>query len=758
MSSYDDAPLSRLEPDYLSRYSLQTAPFSSTHDDRFLYLDGERQQLLNMLHHLTRYSQLLLIVVGERGSGKSSIKQRFVSQADDGYLISEVDAHPMMDANELLASIAQGFGLIDMPVSPAQLQNDLYRYLAGLQQEDRVPVLLVDDAHELPQDALEALFYLADAEAGEGNLLRSVLFCEPAIEVMLESSAIQPLKERVTHRMKLPPFDEEQTAEYLKHRLAVAGLEGASPFSPKDIRRIYKASDGIPERINESAHQLLAGGKVEEEFDEFDDQPDEETALRDTWLNSRNLVLGVVGVLILIAVLWWQDEINQQFQPSPQPVVSAQDGEQTTEPPARSVPPASEQVPERVVEFGTDGTNRSVPIDSQESDELVEEPARSPGVDEPPLVTVAPEVRSEPLVAAKTGSETEEETASQTEATTEPAQADAPVLQIEALEPDPVPASDQQQTLILQGSGFDETTRLTVEWGNQRKTLAVSRLTLVDSTRLEFRITVGTRPDTWLVIARNPQTGERDSIRFEVGETAGQKTEQAKKTSSVTTAEADTPQAAASSDLAWLQRQPAEHYTLQLLAARQRDNLRAFIEQHQLDKTSVIFASQRNGEPWYAVAHGSYPSREAAQQAATKLPAGIEPWIRRFGDIQQTLSDSSTDANLRVMTDRPVPRSDAIRDHAAWLWDQDPAHYTLQLIAGRNEVAVQAFIDRHELRGDAVFYQTRRDGRPWYVVVLGDHTTREAALAARQGLPAVLREQSPWPRSFGDIHADLYRN
>ncbi|MDR9436909.1 MAG: SPOR domain-containing protein [Thiohalophilus sp.] len=756
MSSYDAVPLARLEPDYLARYGLQTAPFSSTHDDRFLYLDGERQQLLNMLQHLTRYSELILLVVGERGSGKTSIKQRFIRQADDSYLISEVDAHPMMDADELLSSIAQGFGLIDMPASPAQLQNDLYRYLAGLQQQDRVPVLLVDDAHELPQDALEALFYLADAEAGEGNLLRSVLFCEPAIEVMLESAAIQPLKERVTHRMRIAPFDEEQTAEYLRHRLAVAGLEDTSPFSPREVRRIYKSSGGLPERINDAAHQVLAGGKITSAVDEEEEAPEE--SLEDEarqGLNPRYIALGGALVILVGAVLWWQEEINRLFD---EPAITSSGTEQVAPTPAE--PPAAE----KIVEFGGDGSRlpapEAAPGPSREAEPSVSQ-------EEAPVAAQAPETGQAEASAGQTA-----EPEAPSDESAEPAASDStappgmvkseslsPALRLESLEPNPVPASERQQTLTLRGEGFDDTTRITVEWGNQRKTLQTSRVTRVDAGRLDFRITVGKKPETWLVVARNPDSGAKDSLQFEVQAPQQEEDTQQDKGPVEKTAEQRTASSPPEPASDWLQRQPADHYTLQLLAAQQRDNLQAFIERHNLSENSAIFESRRNGRPWYAVAYGSFADRDAAQQAIGDLPDGIEPWIRRIGDIQpQGDNAAQEETSTTSITDKPVPRSNALRDHAAWLWDQDPGHYTLQLIAGRNADAVRAFIDRHDLRGQAVFYQTRREGNPWYVVVLGNHADRQAALAAREQLPTSLREQSPWPRPFSDIHADLYRN
>lgn len=703
MSSYEAAHYSRDNPPYLAPYGLRTAPFSSTHDDRFLYLDAERQQLLTMLQQLIRHSHLLLLVVGEWGSGKSSLKQRFINGADEASLMCEISAQPKMDADELLSSVAQGFGLIDIPTSSAELQNKLYRYLAGLQHYNVAPTLIVDDAHELPQDALEALFYLSDAEASQGNLLRTILFCEPSINVVLDSDAIQPLKARVTHRVEIPPFDAEQTAEYLEHRLTVAGLEGSNPFSLQDIKRIHRVSGGIPERINEAAHLLLAGIDAED-LSDFEDEFGAETAVSHR-LNFKHLALGGIAVLMIAVVLLWEDGDRLSSEPGP-PVEILNPGPPIA---ASSNTPGRPSPPEKTIELEVAGPTEP-PVETQPEPEVVtgEMPAK-PG---------------------KTES--------------------VPLLRITGIEPTSVPAGHEQQTLILKGEGFDKTTRITLEWGNQRMTLPEDHVTFVNPSRLEFRVTVDTRPDTWLVMARNPQTDAKDMTQFIVKPVSP--TPPAKKKAAAA-ASGETP--ANLQDTAWLKRQPVDNFTLQLLASQQSENLSSFAKQHGLSGKAVIFESRNKGRPWFALAYGSYPSRRAAERAGRELPAGIKPWIRQFASIQQglakeTRSPSKTDP-------APPALHGELRDHAAWLWAQDPSRYTLQLLAGRNEAAVKTFITRHNLEGRAVFYRTKRDGNPWYVVVLGSYADRGRAVAGIEQLSAGVRMQSPWPRAFRDVHADLSR-
>lgn len=256
-------------PRYAERYGLSSAPFSSQHEDRFLYLDAERLQRLNMLEHLTRYSELLLIISGPPGIGKTALRQRFCAELDEDIVACQVEANPMMNADQLLQAVARGFGLQQPPGEPAALQEALYRHLAALHHQQKTPLLIIDDAHVLPQDALETLFNLAEAEASDGNLLRIILFSDPQIETMLQSPAIQGLRERVTHSMNIPPFDEEQTVACIRHRLNVAGLQGALPFSDRELHKIYRNSGGIPARINECAHLILNGDKLDQAVRDF---------------------------------------------------------------------------------------------------------------------------------------------------------------------------------------------------------------------------------------------------------------------------------------------------------------------------------------------------------------------------------------------------------------------------------------------------------------------------------------------------------
>ncbi|HNJ74068.1 MAG TPA: SPOR domain-containing protein, partial [Pseudomonadales bacterium] len=68
---------------------------------------------------------------------------------------------------------------------------------------------------------------------------------------------------------------------------------------------------------------------------------------------------------------------------------------------------------------------------------------------------------------------------------------------------------------------------------------------------------------------------------------------------------------------------------------------------------------------------------------------------------------------------------------------------------------VRNYIDRELGCKDCYYYETRRDGKPWFTVVKGVYADRAAAVAARDKLPAKVRAQQPWPRSVRDIQKEL---
>ena len=88
----------------------------------------------------------------------------------------------------------------------------------------------------------------------------------------------------------------------------------------------------------------------------------------------------------------------------------------------------------------------------------------------------------------------------------------------------------------------------------------------------------------------------------------------------------------------------------------------------------------------------------------------------------------------------------------SWLTAQNPDHYTLQLLGSRNEKQLAQLIKTDTTTKDMAYFKSTRDNEPWYSLVYGAFPTLEEAKAAFEDIPASLRNNNPWIRTFSEIH------
>jgi len=716
MSAYNTEDLSRYEPDYLGSYGLHEAPFNPHHQDKYFYTDAGRAQSLNQLQHLTHYSNLLLIVQGEEGAGKTAMLQRFIKHAEPRWQICLVHANTMTDAEQLLFQAAQGFGVTQLPEDASQLQELLYARVATLHHNNQVPILIIDDAHLLPKDALLAIFNLADARVNDVNLLRIMLFADPVIEKIINSKDVRPLRERITHKMAVTPFDEESTAGYLKHRLAVAGLNSGLPFAPKMIKKIYRSSGGVAAKINDYAHQMLNEGDIDSSVE----IPADVVAANRQPRKSLPIVLMSLAVVVIVLLLVFWDsssDHDENVAGTQTPSLPAQEHVAGTTPAEAVQPPVQEKI---------------IPLHEASAPEQTEvsKPQIAPADIAPP-----PPAQAQQAETVATSTPT--------------AQTELPSLQIHSVAPDPVPARDQKQTISISGQGFTPRSEVMVSWGNKQKKLAADQFDIRNEQQIDININVGKNAEQWTVRVIDPERGQSNILAFDVKTVMLDDGFQKEK---------------------WIASQNPENFTMQLFGTYDRQNADAFIQQHKLRGDVGYFESSRNSKPWYSVVYGAYPDQSAAQAAAKSLPSSlgkVKPWIRRFDDIQASLNTArvagatkkpaTAVATTKTKTSVAAPKSDA-EDNAAWLWSQDPSSFTLQLLGVRQQDSVQKFLRKYsDLKGKTVYFHTQHDTREWYTVVYGVYPDKEQAQLAIKRLPAELQSASPWVRSFGSIHAELDR-
>ncbi|MGE8305192.1 MULTISPECIES: AAA family ATPase [Pseudomonas] len=230
---------------FLDHYQLSHDPFAPRVPG-FKFFPAQRKPVLGQLHHLARYSQLMLVVTGPLGSGKTLLRQALVASTNKQSVQSVVvSARGASDAASVLAQVAQSLE-VAQPEVQAILSKVVQLALTGQEV-----YLLVDDAEQLDESALQALLELA-AGVPEGRP-HVFLFGEPSLIAGLDELSIE---EERFHVIELAPYSEEETREYLEQRLDGAG-RGIEVFTREQIVDIHEHSDGWPGTINQVARDTL---------------------------------------------------------------------------------------------------------------------------------------------------------------------------------------------------------------------------------------------------------------------------------------------------------------------------------------------------------------------------------------------------------------------------------------------------------------------------------------------------------------------
>jgi len=230
---------------FLGHYQLSHDPFAPRVPG-FKFFPAQRKPVLGQLHHLARYSQLLLVVTGPQGSGKTLLRQALVASTNKQSVQSVVvSARGAGDSAGILRQVAQALNVEQAEIG-AILAQVVQLALTGQEV-----YLLVDDAEHLDESALEALMALA-AGAPEGRP-HVFLFGESSLIAQLEALS---LEEERFHVIELQPYTEEETREYLEQRLEGAG-RGIELFTADQISDIHESSDGWPGNINQVARDAM---------------------------------------------------------------------------------------------------------------------------------------------------------------------------------------------------------------------------------------------------------------------------------------------------------------------------------------------------------------------------------------------------------------------------------------------------------------------------------------------------------------------
>ena len=296
---------------YTSFFGLNEPPFSITPDPRYLFMSERHGEALAHLVYGVTESGGFIQLTGEVGTGKTTLVRTLLQNRLPENADVAVVLNPQLSDLEFLETICEELGIADADASGSSkaLIDSLNHHLLMAHADGRRVILVVDEAQNLSRDVLEQVRLLTNLETSKQKLLQIILIGQPELRELLARTDLRQLAQRITGRYHLEPLSRDETAEYIEHRLRVAGAIG-EVFDSGARKEVFRLSQGVPRLINVICDRALLGAysrearSVNRTLVRRAAAEISGKAYQPAWLRFAPHALVAAGALVIAVGLW----------------------------------------------------------------------------------------------------------------------------------------------------------------------------------------------------------------------------------------------------------------------------------------------------------------------------------------------------------------------------------------------------------------------------------------------------------------------
>lgn len=238
---------------YTKHFGLTERPFTLVPNPEFLYWSPAHRRAAAVLEYGILTRAPITLVTGEVGSGKTTLLRHLLKTAarEIGDIEVGLISNPIGGRDELFRWVLMS---LDQDVAPdagyVQMHRMLESYLVTQYAEGKRVVLIFDEAQNLDRESLEQVRMLTNINADDNELVQLILVGQPELRDMIMRPDMMQLAQRVAANFFLPALKDGGVADYIAHRLAIAGATHEI-FDAKSVDLIGRATGGVPRLINQ---------------------------------------------------------------------------------------------------------------------------------------------------------------------------------------------------------------------------------------------------------------------------------------------------------------------------------------------------------------------------------------------------------------------------------------------------------------------------------------------------------------------------
>jgi putative secretion ATPase (PEP-CTERM system associated) len=245
---------------YEAFYGLSAKPFQLNPDPSFYFASKQHRRAKAYLEYGVSRNEGFIVITGEIGAGKTMVLRSLIEGLNGSNVITGHLVTTQLGAEDTLRMVGAAFGFRVKDVPKSELLITLEAFLISQTSKGKRCLLIVDEAQNLTPRAVEELRMLSNFQFGNQALLQSFLVGQPEFREILQRPEMEQFRQRVAATCHIGPLDADETRQYIEHRLKCAGHAEPGLFDEAAVAGIFKASDGIPRRINAICDRMMLAG------------------------------------------------------------------------------------------------------------------------------------------------------------------------------------------------------------------------------------------------------------------------------------------------------------------------------------------------------------------------------------------------------------------------------------------------------------------------------------------------------------------
>jgi type II secretory pathway predicted ATPase ExeA len=239
---------------YLSHFGFEAAPFSKEIADDKLWLPPSKTAVLDELCEALRERESVLLT-GEPGVGKTCVLRAIRQRLPQAGFRLTYCHNATLGRRDFYRQLCLALGLSPSATAAAVFWA-VSTHVEELGRERVHPVFLLDEAHLLHQDVLDHLHILLNYQWDSKALLSLVLVGLPELQSQLAMRRNRSLASRLARCVAIGKLTPDDTAEYIRRRLELAGCE-KEVFTSDAVAMLHEAAEGAHRDLDRLATQSL---------------------------------------------------------------------------------------------------------------------------------------------------------------------------------------------------------------------------------------------------------------------------------------------------------------------------------------------------------------------------------------------------------------------------------------------------------------------------------------------------------------------